>query len=101
MSTAYQSYKPSPIYSGGLEVPLVLNFSYPYDWILNTLKDFAETFYTYDFTGLVADLDVEALATEEPFNNSTKVSNNRSVSDKTTRRLLKGEKNILIVIDVD
>ena len=79
----------------------MLNFSCPYDWILNTLKDFAETFYTYDFTGLVADLDVEALATEEPFNNSTKVSNNRSVSDKTTRRLLKGEKNILIVIDVD
>ena len=51
----------------------MLTFSCSDEWILKTLKDFVETFYTYDFTRLVAninsdenndfeiDLDVEAI----------------------------------------
>ena len=100
------NYKPSLIPCGGLEVPLMLTFSCSDEWILKTLKDFVETFYTYDFTRLVAninsdenndfeiDLDVEA-PTEEPVNNSVKVlddQNAPSVSDDTTRKLLQGEK---------
>lgn len=84
----------------------MLTFFCSDEWILKTLKDFAETFYTYDFTRLVAninsdenndfeiDLDVEA-PTEEPVNNSVKVlddQNAPSVSDDTARKLLQGEK---------
>lgn len=68
------------------------------------MKDFTDTFYTYDFTGFVGDFEIDLgveTSAGEPANNSAEVSNNRSVSDKTTRRLLQGEINILIVTDDD
>ena len=109
------NYKPSPIPSAGLEVRLMLTFPCSDEWILNTLKDFVETFCIYDFTGLAADinsdeegdfeidLDVEA-RTEGHANNSVKLSDARKapkVSDKATRKLLLGKSNIFIVIDDD
>ena len=69
------------------------------------MKNFVETFYTYDFNRLVADitskdesdfeidLDVEA-PTEEPVNNSLEYSDDRnssSVIDETARKMLQGE----------
>ena len=93
----------------------MLTFSCSDERILNTLKYFVETFYTNNFTGLVADinsdenndfeidLEVEA-STEEPVNNSVEVSDDRnasSVSDDAARKLLQGESNILIVADDD
>ena len=45
---------PLLIPSGGLKVPLMSLFSCSDELIITTLKDFVETFYTYDFTGLVA-----------------------------------------------
>ena len=45
---------PLLIPSGGLKVPLMSLFSCSDELIINTLKDFVEAFYTYDFTGLVA-----------------------------------------------
>ena len=83
--------------------------------ILDTLKDSVETFYPYDFTGLVADiindeeshfeinLDVEA-PTEEPVNNSVEVSDDRnalSASYETAIKLLQEENSILTAIDYD
>ena len=69
------------------------------------MKNFVETFYTYDFNRLVADitskeesdfeidLDVEA-PTEEPVNNSLEYSDDRnssSVIDETARKMLQVE----------
>ena len=79
------------------------------------MKDFVETFYSNDFTGLVADIssDKESdfeidLSVEEPtkelVNDSVVVSdvhNAPSASDKTTRKLLQGENNVFIVIKDD
>ena len=56
------NYISSPIPSVCLEVLLISTFSYSNELILDTLKEFVETFYPYDFTGLVADIvnDVES-----------------------------------------
>lgn len=103
------------ILSGGLKVPLMPLFSCSDEFIINTLKDFVETFYSYDFTGLVADIssDKESdfeidLSVEEPtkelVNDSVVVSdvhNAPSASDKTTRKLFQGENNVFIVIKDD
>ena len=50
-------YKPSPIPSAGLEVPLLLKFSCSEEWVCDALKEFVETFYSYDFTGHIVDDD--------------------------------------------
>ena len=42
-----------PISSRGLEVPLLLTFSCPEEWVQNKMKDFINDFYTYDFTGII------------------------------------------------
>ena len=56
------NYMSSPIPSVCLEVLLISTFSCSNELILDTLKGFVETFYPYDFTGLVADIvnDVES-----------------------------------------
>ena len=45
------TYKPSPIPSGGLEVPLLLRFKCDVKWTIDTMKQFVEQYYSYDFTG--------------------------------------------------
>ena len=47
------NYKPSPIPSGGLEIPLQLTFSCPVEWVRDKMKDFTDNFYSYDFTGIL------------------------------------------------
>ena len=74
----------------------MLTFSCSGKWILNTLKDFVERFYTFDFTGLLAninsdwesdfEIDLENRSTYRRVNNSVEVSddhNSPSVSDET------------------
>ena len=46
-------YKPSPIPSGGLQIPLQLTFSCPVEWVRDNMKDFIDDFYSYDFTGII------------------------------------------------
>ena len=47
------NYKPSPIPSGELEIPLQLTFSCPVEWVRDIMKDFTDGFCTYDFTGIL------------------------------------------------
>ena len=42
------NYKPSPIPSWGLEIPLQLTFSCPVEWVQDKTKDFID-----DFTGIL------------------------------------------------
>jgi len=51
------NYKPSPILSGGPEVPLLLTFSCPQKWARDKMKEFIEDFYSFDFTGIQCDTD--------------------------------------------
>ena len=44
-------YKPSPIPSGGLEVPLLLKFSARDKWVVDTMEEFVLNFYSYEYTG--------------------------------------------------
>ena len=47
-------YKPSPIPSGGLEVPLLFKFEFQDKWITDTMKEFEENLYFFDFAGDLA-----------------------------------------------
>ena len=47
------NYKPSPIPSGGFEIPLQLTFSCPVEWVRDKMKDFIDDFCSYDFTGIL------------------------------------------------
>ena len=51
------AYKPSPIPSGGLEVPLTLTFLCPKKVILDEMEEFVENFYSFTYTGIVAGED--------------------------------------------
>lgn len=48
-------YKPSPIPAGGLEVPLQLKFKCPNRKTLDDMEKFVEDFYSFDYTGIMAD----------------------------------------------
>ena len=55
--------KPSPIPSGGLEVPLLLKFESQGKWVKVTMERFVENFYSFSFTGdlVVNDEDDEEI----------------------------------------
>ena len=46
-----KKYKASPIPSGGLEVPLSLTFSCKEKWIIDTMEEFIQNFYTFEYSG--------------------------------------------------
>ena len=47
------NYKPLPIPSGGLEIPLQLTFSCLTEWVRDKMKDFTEDLHSYGFTGIL------------------------------------------------
>ena len=55
------NYKPSPIPSGGLEIPLQLTFSCLVEWVRDKMKNFNDDFYSYDSIGILHndDSDIE------------------------------------------
>ena len=56
-------YEPSPIPSGGLQVPLLLKFESQDKWVTDTMEEFLENFYSFDFAGdlVVNDKDEEEI----------------------------------------
>ena len=46
-----KKYKASPIPSGGLEVPLSLTFSCKEKWVIDTMEEFIQNFYTFEYNG--------------------------------------------------
>ena len=42
-------YKPSPIPSGDLEVPLLPKFEFQDKWVTDTMEEFVENFCSFDF----------------------------------------------------
>ena len=53
-------YKISPIPSGGLEVPLSLKFSCKEKWVIDTMEEFVENFYSFEYSGNLYSTDAEA-----------------------------------------
>ena len=43
-------YNASPIPSGGLEVPLSLTFSCKEKWVVDTMEEFVQNFYTFEYS---------------------------------------------------
>ena len=56
-------YKPSPIPSGGLQVPLLLKFESQDKWVSDKIEKLVENFYSFDFAGdlVVNDEDEEEI----------------------------------------
>ena len=56
-------YKPSPIPSGGLQVPLLLKFESQDKWVSDKIEELVENFYSFDFAGdlVVTDEDEEEI----------------------------------------
>ena len=56
-------YKPSPIPSGGLQVPLLLKFESQDKWVSDKIEELVENFYSFDFAGdlVVNDEDEEEI----------------------------------------
>ena len=44
-------YKASPIPSGGLEITLSLKFSCKEKWVTDTMEEFVNNFYSYEYAG--------------------------------------------------
>ena len=55
----YLKYKPSPIPSGRLEVPLLLKFSAKDKWVVDTMEEFVLNFYSYEYSGNLSIADNE------------------------------------------
>ena len=76
--------------AGGLEIPLLLTFSASRENVFETMKQFMETLYDYNFTGKVMNEDSEEceidLAIED-------INDGEILEDK------KGAENVAIIID--
>ena len=59
------NYKVSPIPAGGLEVPLLLNFSVKSERIFELMKSFVNDLYEYDYTGKQAKNNEEESGDDE------------------------------------
>ena len=84
------NYKPSPIPSGGLEIPLQLTFSCPVEWVQDKMKDFIDNFYSYDFTGI--------LHNDESSDDSD-IEVSPAVDKEITNRLIQQEAACIIIDD--
>ena len=101
------NYKPSPIPSGGLEIPLQLTFSCPVEWVRDKMKDFIDDFYSYDFTGILHndessdDSDIEIVEDDDDEEEADKMKPVSPVVDKEITNTLIQQEAACIVIDED
>ena len=75
---------PSAIPSGGLEVPLLLKFESQDKWVTDTIKEFVENFYSFDFAGdlVVNDEDEEEIDFETLDIENSKENDKIEVNEK-------------------
>ena len=70
-------YKPSPIVSGDLEVPLLLKCESQDKWVTDTMEEFVENFHSFGFAGdlnesEINEKDEETDTSDDPITNETK-----------------------------
>ena len=101
------NYKPSPIPSEDLEVPLLLTFSCPKEWVRNKMKDFINDFYPYDFTGIIhndnssheIDTEIDLKLTEKEDDKEEIEASALVVDDKVTSKLLRQDTACIAIDD--
>ena len=76
------SYRPSPIPSGGLEIPLVLRFQSPKYVTHCKIKTLVQTLYDYRYTGTKADS-----SNEEPEEEICFSVQEGNMNEKSTKKL--------------
>ena len=59
------TYKASPIPASGLEVPLLLTFTFKCERITKLVKKFLNDLYDYDYTGEQAETNEEEIGDDE------------------------------------
>ena len=108
------NYKPSPIPSAGLEIPLQLTFSCPVEWVRDKMKDFTDNFYSYDFTGILRndessddsdiEIDLESVDVVEDDDDDEEADKMKPVSPVVAKEItntLIQQESACIVIDDD
>ena len=75
-------YRPSPIPSGGLEIPLLFKFSCPEQKTFEKMKNFVDSLYDYDYSGVN---DKES-SDEEEAAIVTETDQSKPVSQKTAHQ---------------
>ena len=93
---------------GRLEIPLLLTFSCPEEWIRNKMKDFINDFYTYDFTGIIynddssdeIEFEIDLEFTERADDKEEVEASAPVVDNEVTSKLLR-QGTACIVIDDD
>ena len=91
------NYQPSPGPWGVLEIPLLLTFSCPEEWVQNKMKDFINDFYTYDFTGIIhnddssdeSDIEIDLERSEKEDDIEEAEASAPVVDDEVTSKLLR------------
>ena len=101
-------YKPYPIPSGGLEVPLLLKFTSQDKWVTDTIEEFVENLYYFDFAGdLVAndqgeeEIDFETLDTENLNENDENEINEKDEETVTLNDPITNETEEAPVVIID
>ena len=87
-------YKPSPIPSEGLEVPLILKFESQDKWVTDTMEEFVKNFYSF---GLAGDLVVNDEDEEEIDLETLDIGN----SNEKMRLMKKGQKWVRNYFNLD
>ena len=107
------NYKPSPILSEELEIPLQLTSSCPMEWIRDKMKDFIDAFYSYDFTDILhndessddSDIEIELesvdVVEDDDEEEADKMKPVSPVVDKEIKNTLIQQEATCIAIDDD
>ena len=99
--------KSSPIRPEDLEVPLLLTFSCPKEWVRNKMKDFINDFYLYDFAGIIhndnssheTDIEIDLKLTEKEDDKEETEASALVVDDKVTSKLLRKDMACIAIGD--
>ena len=84
-----KTYKVSPIPTDGLQVPLLLTFSFKSERIFKVMKSFVNDLYDYDYTGEQAEINEEESGDDEEID--TKLTGEENATNENNK----------IVIEID
>ena len=80
-------YRPSPIPSGGLEIPPQLRFTCDDKLTLDLMNEFVKSLYDWNYTGLVQDNNDEDDDEEESDSDADFVINTKGNDEKTIMQM--------------
>ena len=86
--------------SGGLELPLLLTFSCPEEWVRNKMKDFINDFYTMnDHSSDESDIEIDLELTEKEDDKEEVEASAPIFDDEMTSILLLQDTTCIVIGD--